>query len=160
MLSISFWHVSTSIPFHSSTTLSHNSCIPLGGVRYFCKALFRCTQRCSIGLMSGDWAGQTSTWMSLSSNHCVAFFEVCLGSLFCWNILLSSGISNFSKLFTTPSSKMSQYYCASMVPWTSVSFPTPFHPIHPHTIRLFPPSCLTVEVVVLSESDSPLCFQV
>src|SRR5271154_3578312 len=41
-----------------------------------------------------------------------------------------------------------------------MSFPTPFHPIHPHTMRLFPPPCLTVGVVVLSESGSPFCFQV
>src|SRR5882724_755807 len=97
--------------------------------------------------------------MSLSSNHCVAFLEVCLGSLSCWNILSSSGTSNFSKLSITPSSQISQYCCA-MTPCTSVSFPTPFHPIHPHTIRLFPPPCLTVGVVVLSESGSPFCFQV
>src|SRR6202011_5681701 len=47
-----------------------------------------------------------------------------------------------------------------MTPQTSVSTPTPFHPIQPHTIRLFPPPCLTVGVVVLSESGSPLFFQV
>src|SRR5882724_767661 len=111
-------------------------------------------------VISGDWEGQTITWMSLSSNHCVAFLEVCLGSLSCWIILSSSGTSNLSKLSTTPSSKISQYCCASMIPCTSVSFPTPFHSIHPHTIRLFPPPCLTVGVVVLSESGSPFCCQV
>src|SRR5882724_8915371 len=82
--------------------------------------------------------------MLLSSNCCVAFLEVCSGSLSCWNILSSSGTSNFSKLSTTPSSKISQYCCASIIPCTSVSFLTPFHPIHPHTIKLFPPPCLTV----------------
>src|SRR5882724_1119827 len=98
--------------------------------------------------------------MSSSSNHCVAFLEVCLGSLSCCNILSSSGTSSFSKISTTQSSKISQYCCTSMIPCTSVSFPMPFHPIHPHTKRLFPPPCLTVGVVVLSESGSPFCFQV
>src|SRR5882724_11721794 len=121
----------------------------LGGCWIVKHSPFRCTQRCSIRLISGDWAGQTSTWMSLSSNHCVAFLEVCLGSLSCWNILSSSGTSNFSKLSTTPSSKISQYCCASMIPCTC-ELPYPFHPIHPHTITLFPPPCLTVGVVVLS----------
>src|SRR6267154_588040 len=47
---------------------------------------------------------------------------------------------------------------ASIFPSTSISIPTPFQPIHPHTIRLFPPPCLTVGVVVRSEMDSPFCF--
>ena len=160
MLSIRFWHVSGVISFHSSATLSHNSCTPFGGVEYSFNFCFKCTHKCSMGLRSGDWAGQTRTWILLSLNHCVALFEVCLGSLSYWKILSSSSISNSSKLSTSPSSKISQYCFASMIPWTSVSFPTPFHPIHPHTMRLFLPPCLTVGVVVLSESGSPLCFQV
>ena len=68
---------------------------------------------------------------------------------------LPSGISNFSKLSTIPPSKISQCCSASMVPWTSVSTPTLFYPIQPYTIRWFPPPCLTVGVVVLSESGSP-----
>src|ERR1700730_9984221 len=92
-----FWHVSAATSFHSTSTLSHNSYTPLGHVGYFCKALLRCTQRCSMGLMSGDWEGQTSTWMLLSSNHWEAFLKVCLGSLSCWNTLSSFGICSFSK---------------------------------------------------------------
>src|SRR5580692_4800795 len=82
-----FWHVSAAISFHSTSTLSYNSCTPLGEVKYFCKALLRCSQRCLMGLRSGDWEGQTSTWMSLSSNHWEALLEVYLGSLSCWNTL-------------------------------------------------------------------------
>ncbi len=113
-----------------------------------------------MGFKSGDWGGHTRTWILLFSNHTVALFQVCFGSLSCWKILSSSFISNFSKLSTNPSSKISQYCTASMIPWTSTSFPTPFHPIQPHTMRLFPPPCLTVGVVVLSESGSPFLFQV
>ena len=83
MLSMSLWHVSEGIPFHSSTTLSHNSCTPFGGLGYCCSAFFKCIHRCSMGLRSGDCAGQISTWMWLSSNHCVASLEVCFGSLSC-----------------------------------------------------------------------------
>src|ERR1700720_2384770 len=39
-----------------------------------------------------------------------------------------------------------------------ISIPTPFQPIHPHTMRLFPPPCFTVGDVVRSEMDFPLCF--
>ena len=45
---------------------------------------------------------------------------------------------------------------AFMIPWPSVSIPTPFHPMHSHTIRLFPPLCLTV---VLVSSDYKTLFQ-
>ena len=33
---------------------------------------------------------------------------------------------------------------AFILPWTSTSVPTPFQPMHSHTMRLFPPLCLTV----------------
>ena len=155
-----FWQVSAAISFHSTSTQFYNLCTPLGEVKYFYKAILRCTQRCSMGLRSGNWEGQTSTWMSLSLNHWEALLEVCLGLLSCWNTLFSSSTSSFSKLPTTLSSKMSQYYCASVALWTSISFLTQFQPIQPHTMRLFPPLCLTVGVVVQSERGLPLSFQV
>ena len=64
-----------------------------------------------------------------------------------------------SKILTTPSSKISQYYFASNFPSTSMRFPIPFQPIQPHTMRLLPPPCLTVWVVVQSDTGSPCCFQ-
>ena len=36
-----------------------------------------------MGLISGGYAGQVMTSMLLSSNHLVAFLEVCLGPLSC-----------------------------------------------------------------------------
>ena len=80
---------------------------------------------------------------------------MCLGSLSCWNVLSPFGISNFSKLSTIPLFKISQYCSPLMISWTSVNTPTPFHPIQSYTIRLFPPPCSTVGVVVQSESGSP-----
>ena len=50
-----FWHVSGEMLFHSSPTLSHNSCTPLGGVSCWWSWHLRCSQRCSMGLRSGDW---------------------------------------------------------------------------------------------------------
>ena len=69
----------------------------------------------TMGFISGDWAGQASTWMPLPSNHCFAFLKLCLRSLSCWNILFTSSISNLLNFFSSPSSKMSQYCYASMV---------------------------------------------
>src|SRR6266550_6640292 len=158
MLSIKFWDVSGGISFHSFATLSHNSCTPLGGVSYCWSLALRCCQRCSMGFRSGDWAGHFRGVILLSENHSSAFLEVCLGSLSCWKYRSSSAISKLSKLSSTPSSKMSQYCSAFMFPCTSISFPTPFQPIHPQTIRLFPPPCLTVGVVVQSDTGSPHCF--
>src|SRR5882762_480171 len=97
--------------------------------------------------------------MWLSENHWVASLEACLGSLSCWKYHSSSSRSNFSKLSTTPPSKISQYCFASIFPSTSMSFPTPFQPIQPHTMRLLSPPCLTVRVVVRSDTGSPHCFQ-
>src|SRR5882724_13340405 len=111
----------------------------LGGCWIVKHSPFRCTQRCSIRLISGDWAGQTSTWMSLSSNHCVAFLEVCLGSLSCWNILFSSGTSNFSKLSITPSSKI--LLCIHD-PLYLCELPYPIPPHTPPDHKIIPSSML------------------
>src|SRR3979490_3318546 len=97
--------------------------------------------------------------MLLLENHWSAFFEVCFGSLSCWKYPLSLALSKLSMLSSTPSSKISQYCTASMFPCTFISFPTPFQPIHPQTIKLFSPPCLTVGVVGLSDTGSPCCFQ-
>src|SRR5882762_451557 len=159
MLSISFWHVSGGISVHSFATLSHNSCTPVGCVSYFWSVALRCCQRCSMGFRSGDWAGHFRGMMLWSENHFSAFLEVCFGSLSCWKYRSSSAISRLSKLSSTPSSRISQYCSASITPCTYTSFPTPFQPIDPQTIRLFPPPCLTVGVVVWSDSGSPHFFQ-
>ena len=158
MLSIRFWHIFGLISFHSSTTLSHNSWTPLAGILYCWSCHLRWFQRCSIGFKSGDWAGHSSTWILLSSNNFFALLEVCLGSLSYWKILSSSSISNFSKFSTIPSSKIAQYCSAFIFSSTSTSFPTPLQPIQLHTMRLFPPPCLTVGVVVQSDTGSPCCF--
>lgn len=49
----------------------------------------RWCHRCSIGLRSGDCAGHFRTLMLLSLNHFEASFEVCLGSLSCWKMMVS-----------------------------------------------------------------------
>ena len=155
ILSMRFWHTSDAILFHSSTNLSHNSCTSLGGLLYMQSCCLRCSQRCSMGLRSRDCAGHDRTLISLSSNHSVAFWDMCLGSLSCWKYRSPSSISNFSKFYTTPSLKIWQYWSVFIFPSTFISTPTPFQPIHPHTMRLFNPPCFIVGHVVQSEMDSP-----
>ena len=141
--------------YHSSLTLSHNSCTLLGGVLYWWSWHLRCSQRCSMGFRSGDWDGQDITWISLSSNHLLAFLEVYLDHCPAESNTLPPPSSKLStKLF----SKISQHFAASVFPLTSMNFPTPFDPIQPHIIRLSPPSCFTVGVVVLSDIGSSLSF--
>ena len=114
--------------------------------------------KCSIGLRSGDWAGQSSFWISLSSNHFCANLEVCLGSLSCWKMSSSSEMLTSSALESRWSSRIDTYYKAFILPTTSAKFPTPPYPKLPQTI-MFPPPCLTVAWIVLSESNSPFFFQ-
>src|SRR5882672_1589475 len=53
--------------------------------------------------------------------------------------------------------KMSTYWSAFILPSTSASCPTPFQPIHPHTM-MFPPPNLTVPCTSLSIKPSPTFF--
>ena len=84
-----FWHISGGMEFHSSTNLFHKSCAPFGEVSYLWSCHLICSHRCSMGLRSGDCAGHGRTSILLSSNHCVAFHDVCLGSLLLGDALLS-----------------------------------------------------------------------
>ena len=130
ILSMRFWHTSGAILFHSLTNLSYNSRASLGGLLYMQSCHLRCSQRCSMGLRSRYCAGHDRTLISLSSNHSVAFWEVCLGSLSCWKYRSPSSISNFSKIYTTPSLKFWQYWSVFIFPSTFISIHTPFQPIH------------------------------
>jgi len=111
-----------------------------------------------MGFRSGDWAGHLRGMMLWSENHLSAFLEVCFGSLSCWKYHSSSAISRLSKLSPLPPPNLTimlsiHHSC------TSTSFPTPFQPIDPQTIRWFPPPCLTVGAVVQSDCGSPHFFQ-
>ena len=108
---------------------------------YLLSCLLRCSQRCSIGLRSGDLAGQSITWIPWSLNQVWASLEVCLGSLSCWKMAFSRGIPKSSILWGRCWSRISTYCFASILPSTSVSIPTPFQPMQPHTI-MFPPPYL------------------
>src|SRR6266850_834357 len=110
-----------------------------------------------MGLISGDCAGQSRRVILWSSIHFLAFLEVCLGSLSCWKITSSSEITHSFRLGSMWSSKMDTYWSASIFPSTSARWPTPFHPIQPHTM-MFPPPNLTVPCTSLSISPSPACF--
>ena len=61
MFSIKFWTTAVSMASYSLCVCSHSSLIPLEGVGYAVSCLLRWTQRCLIGLRSGDWAGQSMT---------------------------------------------------------------------------------------------------
>ena len=41
--------------------------------------------RFSIGIRSGDWAGHFSIWILFDTSQSFTTFNVCLGSLLCWN---------------------------------------------------------------------------
>jgi len=141
------------VKFYSTPSLLSltNHEFPLVVYHIFENWHFRCSHRFSIGFRSGDWAGHSSIWILLFPNHCCVFLRCVSGHC----LTEKSSISNVSKLSITPSSNISQYWSAFIFPSTSTSFPTPFHPIQPHTIRLFPPSCLTVGVVVWSDIAPP-----
>src|SRR3979490_2266278 len=87
ILSIKFWHTSAGILSHSASTLSHNSNIPPGGVSYSPNLLLVCSQRCSIGLRSGDCAGHCRRVNPSFLNHSWAFLQVCLRLLSCQKMM-------------------------------------------------------------------------
>ena len=110
-----------------------------------------------MGLRSGDWAGQSGSLISYSSNQILALLEICLGSLSCWKMTSSVGIPESSMLCNNPPSKMATYCLASILPSTSLKTPTPFHPIQPHTISDPPPN-LTIPWTSLEVSPSLFLF--
>jgi hypothetical protein len=144
MLSIRFWHVSGKFYSTLPATLSHNSCTPLGGLDS-CSEPFEMYPEVFNGVeVRGlGWPFHNFN-VVVFKPFCQPFWRCVWGHCPAESILSPSVISSFSKLSTIPSSKISQYCSASIFPTTSVSVPTPFQPIHPHTIRLFPPPCLTV----------------
>src|ERR1700678_859841 len=75
-------------------------------------------------LGSGQGIGQAIPVLEFDYLQTTVVPFLCLGSLSCWKILPSSSISNVSKLSTTPSSNISQYWSAFIFPCTSISFPT------------------------------------
>src|SRR3979490_3086217 len=144
MLSISFWHVSGGISVHSFATLSHNSCTPLGGMSYCWSLALRCCQRCSMGFISGDWAGHFMGMMLLSENHWSAFFEVCFGLLSCWKYHLSLAISKLSKK------------CSPPLP-PPKSHNTALHPCSPAPLSASPPHSSPYTPKLSSSSPLHLC---
>ena len=98
-----------------------------------------------MGLRSGDCAGHDRTWMSLSSNHSVAFRDV----IVLLKVLLALHLQ-FFKAFHHPITQ-------NLTIIVSIHLSLNLYK-HPHTMRLFPPPCFTVGSVVQSEMDSPLCF--
>ena len=83
MLSIRFWHTSNPILSQSTCTLSHSSKIPAGAFSYSPSLFLRWFHRCSMGLISGDWAGHGRTLNPCSLNQVVAFLHLCF-----WAIIL------------------------------------------------------------------------
>ena len=143
-----------------NTTPLHNWWTPVEALSYPERCFLRWPQVCSMGLRSGDWAGQSRSLISCSSNQILALLEVCLGLLSCWKITSSAGISESSMLCNNPPFKMAiqyVYHSASILPSSSLKTPTPFHPIQPHTISDFPPN-FTVPWTSLEVSSSPFSF--
>ncbi len=108
--------------------------------------LLRMPHRCSIGFRSGDMLGQSITFTLSFFSKAVVVFEVCLGSLSCWNTALRPSLC-FS---------MSQYMLAFMVPSMNCSSPVMAALMQPQTMTL-PPPCLTVGKTHLSLYSSPGC---
>ena len=159
MLSISFWHTSDSISSHSFATLPPQ--LMHSFEWYHICILKVCFWHGTRGVQ-WDWDQGIEQARELNDiivwKPVMASWEVCFGLFSCWKYLSPSSISNFSELSTTPSFKISQYCFASIFPSTSTSFPTPFQPIQPYIIRLFPLPCLTVSEVVWSDVGSPFFF--
>ena len=88
-------HAFNQILTHLCNSLSQISQTPLACVGYLQSSFLIWCQRCSMGLMSGDCAGQSRRVILLSSIQVVAFLEVCLGSFSCWKMSSCQGSAFF-----------------------------------------------------------------
>ena len=156
MLSISLWHISGGISVHSFATLSHNSCTPLMVCHIVGVWPWDIARGVQWDLGQGIEQATSWEWCCCQKITVLPFLRCVLGHCPIGNTTYPQPSSNFQ---CSPSSKISQYCTASIFPYTSISVPTPFQLIYPQIIKLFPPPCLTVGVVVLSDTDSPCCFQ-
>src|SRR3979490_1913336 len=72
--------------------------------------------------------------------------------------LILSHLQTFNAILHSLLQNLTILHCIH-VPLHLYQLPHPIPPHTPQTIKLFPPPCLTVGVVVLSDTGSPCCFQ-
>ena len=133
MLSISILHVSGVITVHSASNLLSSSSLDFAIVLYCESHILRWCQRCSIRFKSGDCAGHCISLMLMLSNHVVVFFDMCFGSLSCWNMMSVYACWSCKSeiVFTSLSFKISMYWSEFIEPSTKHIPPTPSHVIPP-----------------------------
>ena len=104
-----------------------------------------------MGLRSGDCVGQTRTWVLLSSNHCVALFEVFGVIVLLKNPLFLLHLQIFKALHQSILQNLTVLLCI----YDPLNLCKIFYSIPPHTTPYH-------EVISSSmlDCDSPLSFQV
>jgi hypothetical protein len=89
MLLYKFLHSLGVIEAQQSTTRSHNSNIPLGGLSYRFSRRLKVAHKCSIGFKSRDCASHFKTINSCKFSQWHTLLDVCFGSLSCWKVKLA-----------------------------------------------------------------------
>ena len=110
-------------------------------------------QRCSIGFKSGDMLDQSITFNFSLFSKAAVVFEVCLGSLSCWNTTLWPSFWSEGIMLCC---SISQYMLEFMFPSMKCNSPTPAALMQPQTMT-FPPPCLIVGKTHSSLYSSPGC---
>src|ERR1700737_4358846 len=77
MLLYKFLHSLRVIEAQQSSTCSHNSHIPLGGLSYWFSRRFKVAHKCSIGFESDDCAGHFKTVNSCEFSQRRTLLDVC-----------------------------------------------------------------------------------
>jgi hypothetical protein len=109
--------------------------------------------RCSVGLRSGLWAGQSISGALLSTNHSLTDLALWQGALSCWYRQLSS-VNWSSNIYSTQRVKMSLYPSVFRFPCSISRGPSPFHEKRPHTLMPPPISLFALHMlagIVLQE---------
>jgi hypothetical protein len=97
------------------------------------------SHRCSMGVRSGLWAGQSISGTLLSTNHSLTDLALWNGPLSCWYRQLSSPKLS-SIVDSRQRGKMSLYPSAFRFPRCITRGPSQFHENHPHAVMLPPPN--------------------
>ena len=162
ILSMSLIQKSCGIASHCFSTRSQSSCIPFGGSSYSLSFCFKCLHKCSMGLRSGDRAGQSKSWIEWFLNHSEAFLTyascrclVEISPLFCpsQNILWIAATHLLKCWYTMQRPYFLRFYMRIQLHHTSCN---PTSSMSRHQILLYP-SRVVLGVVHLARSI-PMTF--
>jgi hypothetical protein len=115
------------------------------------------SHRCSVGVRSGLWAGQSISGSLLSTNYSLTDVALCQGALSCW-YRHSSSPNWSSTVDSIQHVKMPLYPSVSTFQCSITRWLSPFHEKQPHAV-MPPPTNFTLSTTHAGTYHSPgICY--